>query len=109
MDKNPSSFKNIFHAMFSKRVPAEPVRNSIADWQKIILVFTVLFLVVLGLASMFFLRLNRGEIFTEGRIEAGEEEFLNQKTLDELNSYYKIRQDTITTPAQTAGLIDPSV
>jgi hypothetical protein len=107
--KGLQKLENVFHKLFSKRSKPAYSRDTIADWQRILGVFFVGLLIVVGINTYFFMKLNRGEIFNQGKTEPGTSEIINRKELSDINAYYDakaIKADSIT--ASTTVPIDPS-
>ncbi len=101
--------ENAFHKLFSKKSKSTYFRDVTSDWKRVIMLFVVAFLAIGGVSLYFFIKLNSGEVFTEGKIDSVTKEIISTKQLNDMNAYYdKLTEKNEAGSASTTIPIDPS-
>lgn len=103
-------FSSVFHKLFSKKAKPLFTRDVVGDWQHLIMVFLIISVFICSVTVYFFLKLNSGEIFIEGRIDAGPVEVINRKKMDQMNAFYDAKAAAFENIHATTSIpIDPSL
>ncbi len=103
-------FSSVFHKLFSKKTKPLYVRNVVSDWERLIAVFLIISIMICSVTVYFFLKLNNGELFTEGRVDAGPVEVINRKKMVETNAFYDAKATAFENIHATTSIpIDPSL
>lgn len=103
-------FSSVFHKLFSKKTKALYARDVISDWEHLIAVFLIISIIICSVTIYFFLKLNNGELFTEGRVDAGLVEVIDRKKMAEINAFYDAKAAAFENIHATTSIpIDPSL
>jgi hypothetical protein len=95
--------------LFKKDKKLIPQRDPMGDWQRLIAIFSIIALVIVGVDGYFFYKINKGELFTAEKSTSSVELF-DRSTLTKDNEYYSAKETRLSELKNSEpSVIDPSL
>jgi hypothetical protein len=104
------TYKTKFLALFKKRSHTVFHRDPYADWFKVLIIISVLFVVVVIADGYLFLKISRGEIFVTSTESDSRSTTIDRTSLKKANDFYDAKEAAlIQLKMSQPTLIDPSL
>lgn len=104
------NFGGIIKKIFHRSHGISAGRNPYRDWQKIVIVWTILLLVSLAGAVFLFFGIDKGTLFRPGILSESTTPTLDRASFSKLSDYYKQRElQTANLKATSTIVVDPSL
>lgn len=110
MQSLSTEFKKLVDTLFKKTKKRQFERNPERDWQKLVLAFVVVSLIVSIFAVYFFYKLNSGEFIKTSNENTTKTEPFNKNVLETTNSFYDAKEKHLQELKTNSNiLVDPAL